>query len=318
MWQNGSLDDGEPTRSPYARTWHLGRFLRNRAQERGWDFRYVNLDDTTPVTIGKDDIVIGHLWFNNGSFMQQALKQDCRAKFAIQPYTHRMVGDEMLPTLREYFEIADHLFFVTGPYWWDTMPESPFAEWQKKATRLDNSVNTTFHKFQKHTWNRKGERGFMCIGYDNPVKGLDRIAELARVSGLRLGVFGHMEPFKHVPHCTMYGGMHFTHENVEWLCKEYDFFLSMGRFDANPTTLNETASWGIIGACTTGSGYWPNAPYLELRDDLQWNLELIDRLQNMDETDLNAHAAKLREIQEQDYTWDKLVNTVWNKVQEWL
>lgn len=318
MWANGSLDDPEPTRSPYARTWHLGRFLRDRAQERGWQFRYVNLDDTSPVTIHKEDIVIGHVWFNESSFMQQALKQDCRLKICIQPYTHHMVGDEALPMLYDMFDRADHLMLNTGPYWWDTMPDSPFAEWQDKAVRLDNCVNAAHNPYQKHTWNPKGQRGLMCVGYDNPVKGIDRVAELARVGGYRLGVFGNMNPIHHVAQCTMYGGTHFTPDNVAWICRDYDFFVSMGRFDANPTTLNETACWGLLGACTTGSGYWPDQPFIELRDDLLFNLEQVDRMQQTDESELTARSLRMRELMERDYNWQDWLNRVWGQIEAWL
>jgi hypothetical protein len=159
----------------------------------------------------------------------------------------------------------------------------------------------------------------MCIGYDNPVKGIDLIANLAQVGGLRLGVFGHMQPIQHVAQCTMHGGVHFTPENVRWLCKDYDFYLSMGRFDANPTALNETACWGLIGACTVGSGYWPEQPFVELRqDDMLFNLEQIDRLQTMDESELNARSKRLRQVQEERYGWEAWLNQVWEQIQQWL
>lgn len=314
-----SLDGPEPYKAPSSRTWHMGRFLREQAALMGWDFRYVNLDSTEPVTIGKDDIVLGHLWFNEGSFMQQALRQECRGKFCIQPYTHRMVSDNTLPVLNEMIDLADHLFLVCGPYWYDTMEESRFAHWKAKATRLDNSVNCNHHRYQKKTWNKPGNRGFMCIGYENPIKGMDLIGELARVSGFRLGAFAHPHLFPNVPQLIIHEWVHFTPETVAPLCRDYDFFISMGRFDANPTTLNETSCWGLIGACTTGSGYWPNEPFWELRqDDMVFNLEQIDRWQHLPEYELRERSLAMRRLQETNYTWDRLNNVVWGKIQEWL
>lgn len=315
------LDGEEPNRSPYARAWYLGRFLRMQALTRGWEFEYRNLDDTDPVTVGKDDVVIGHLWFNDHSFMQQALQQECRFKACIQPYTHHMVGDEALPVLHAMWERADHLFLITGPYWFDTMDETPFGKYKAKATRLDNSVNAALHPYKKTRWNKPGKRAAMCVGYDNPVKGLDKVAELARITGLRLGHYGNCSPdiFRHVPQMTLHGGRLFDEQAITEICEDYDFFITMGRFDANPTTLNESACWGLIGMCTPQSGYWPGQPFVGLSlEDMAANWATIEYFQQLPECELQQHSERLRAIQERDYHWQALLDTVWGKVREYL
>lgn len=318
---NYTLDSDEPNRSPYARAWHLGRLLREKADERGYGFEYRSLDDTTPVTIGKDDIVVGHGWFNDDSFMQQALKQECRFKACIQPFTHHMVGDEALPVLHDMWERADWLFLVTGAYWFDTMETTPFSKYKVKATRLDNSVNASLHPYKKTRWNPPGKRAAMCVGYDNPVKGLDKVAELARVTGLRVGHFGNCSPsiFEHVPQATLHGGLLFDTPAIEWICGEYDFCICLPRFDANPTVLNETACWGLIGMCSNEAGYWADQPFVELRgDDMAFNWETIERFQYMSEYDLAELSRKQRAIQEREYTWQAMIDKVWGKVVEYL
>lgn len=321
MEPGGSLDSARPYRSPYERTWYLGRFLREKARERGWAFRYVNLDDTTPHAVGPDDIVLGHLWFNEGSFIQRAFDQDCRLKLILQPYTHKMVGDEALPVLHRYFDIADWLFLITGPYWFDTMPLTPFARWRDKATRIDNAVNPQAHPFLKRRWNPPGKRRAMAVGYDNPAKGMDVIADIARTTGIHIGVFGAVgyEMFPNAPTITCHGGVSFTPDVIQELVDEYDFFLSTGRFDANPTTLNETACWGLIGACTPQSGYWPDQPFYELSlDDMILNYDQIDRLQHMSERDLWRRARMMRDLMVSDYNADKVCATIWDKIEQLL
>lgn len=316
-----SFDGPAPLASPYKRTHYLGNLLRAKAAEIGYEFVYRNLDDVSPVTLDPDDIVIGHGWFVPNSFMQQALKQTCRAKFCIQPYTSNMVGDEALPVLYEMFDAADHLFLITGPYWFDTMSDTKFARWHTKATRIENAVDTDAHVFGKTTWNPPGKRAALCIGYPNPVKGLDLTADLARVSGLRLGHCGQAAPdlFQHVPQYTYHGGLKFTPETIKWLCGQYDFFVTMGRFDANPTTLCETAAWGLMPFCTPTSGYWPDQPFAELRtDDMLFNLEQVDKFQQMSEHELKARQAALRETVLRDFTWERTCGQVWEKMQEWL
>lgn len=311
----------EPIRSPYDRTWHVARMLHQKATERGWQFRYVNLDDTRPYVIGKEDVVIGHLWFNDNSFMQQALEQECRLKVCMQPYTSHMVGDEALPTLHKYWQLADKLLLITGPYWWDTMDETPFAPYKAKAVRLDNSVNATLHPFLKRKWNPPGQRAAIAIGYDNPVKGMDKVAELARITGLRIGVFGAVSPalFQQVPQARLYGGVAFMPDVIQRIVDEYDFFITMGRFDANPTALHETACWGLIPFCTPQSGYWLGQPFYSLSlDDMAENWKTLDKFQHMSEYDLMRKARQQRTIQEEMYTWDNVLDTIWGEIREYL
>src|SRR5712671_1813667 len=146
------LDAAEPLNSPYSITWNLGRFLRTKAVERGYAFEYRQLDDCTPVTIGKDDIVIGHSWYPEG-FLTNAFKQECKARFLIQPYQHDIVGKNESWWIKQLAEKADHLFFVTGSYWWDTMSDGLYGDWKDKATRLDMAINPALHPHSKVTWN---------------------------------------------------------------------------------------------------------------------------------------------------------------------
>jgi hypothetical protein len=117
----------------------------------------------------------------------------------------------------------------------------------------------------------------------------------------------------------MHGGTHFTPENVAWIVKDYDFFISMGRFDANPTTLYETAAWGIIGACTTGSGSWANEPFWELRnDDLLFNLDQVDTWQHMESAELQARSTAMRHRMVQEHQWQPWLDRVWEQIEQWL
>ncbi|GIV50477.1 MAG: hypothetical protein KatS3mg038_0998 [Candidatus Kapaibacterium sp.] len=61
---------------------------------------------------------------------------------------------------------------------------------------------------------------------------------------------------------TRYGGVIFTPEANEYFANTYDFFLTCGRADANPTTLLEATSWGLLSFCTPQSGYYPDQPFI--------------------------------------------------------
>ena len=316
-----TLDSPEPIRSPYHLSWHMGRFLRSKAQERGWGFEYRNLNDTSPVTIGADDIVIGHPWFDGNTFIEQAFNHACRAKFVLQPYTERMVGAEAEPLLHQMWTQADHLFLNTGPFWFDTMDNSPYAQYKDKATRLDNQVNPALHPHSKRSWNEPGKRGMLAIGYSNMIKGLDKVEEVARVAGLRMLHLGTVDDgfFDNVPQCTSISGMEFTPQNIDWICKHYDFFFAMGRFDANPTSLLETSCWGLLAACTKESGYWPDEPFIELRlDDLAHNLDIVDWLQRAPSAELQARAEIICTRVIEQHSIEARLTKIWDKMLEFI
>lgn len=314
------LDGPEPINSPYTITWHLGRYLRSHVTERGYDFRYVNLDDCGDYTIGADDVVIGHTWYPEG-FITKAFEQPCRARFILQPYQHDIVGKNESWWIKALADKADHLFFVTGPYWWDTMSKGLYGDWKEKATRLDMAINPALHPLTKTRWNPPGKRSFLAIGADIPYKGLSMIADLARIGGLRLGYYGNApyERFQHVPQMTHYGGRAFTPDVTAEITAEYDFFVSLAIGDACPTTLLETSCWGMLPFCNDQSGYWPNHPFMELRkDNMQFNLEQIDYIQRAPEYELRDRADKIRQHVIKRHGWDLFCDTIWEKLTEWL
>lgn len=315
------LTSEEPISSPYTVTYNVARYLKARADERGMAFQYVNLDDTRGHAFDADDIVIGHLWHTPGSFVRQALAQQACPVFILQPYSSCMVSQGDVATYCALFERATHCFWITGEAWWQHMPHSGFASLRDRSTRLDMAVNAEKHPYCKATWNPPGRRGFLTIGADIPAKGLDRIAELAQMSGIRLGYFGNApkERFQHVARFKYYGGIEFKTPVIEQVCRDYDFFLTLGRCDANPTTMLETACWGLVGACNSASGYIPNQPFLELRgDDLVFDWEQVERMNAMPEHELQERSQRLRALMETSYTWDNFTTRLWEGIDQYV
>ena len=99
---------------------------------------------------------------------------------------------------------------------------------------------------------------------------------------------------------------------------EVDFFITMGRYDANPTTLAETALWGLLGACTVGSGYYPDQPFIGLTDNLGENLETIDRLQNMPEPEIKERVSRIQEWVKESHSIENRQRVMWARISELL
>jgi hypothetical protein len=315
-----SLDVEEPLNSPYTIAWHVGRVLREKAIEIGYTFQYVNLDDTTPRTFELDDIAIGHCWWDGG-FMHQALDANIKAKFILQPYSHGMVSPGDVGMVLDLFGKADHLFLITGEYWYLTLLNSPFAALYPKASRVDMAINPALHPYSKTRWNKPGERAICVIGNDIPVKGFRHVADLARVAGVRLGHFGSAQEgtFDHVPCMVKHGGMLFTPENIAKVCDNYDALVVIADADANPTVLLEAAAWGLQVYCNRNAGYLPDAPFRETRlDDMTFNVQRMRQLQQANEYDLATDSRSVRGVVERDYTFDKMCRTIWQKVSERL
>ncbi len=317
----GSLDINEPISSPYTISYHVGHMLRARAEQFGYDFRFVNLDDETPQTFDVCDVCVGHVWDTPNSFMQQALRANVRAKIVLQPYSHKMVSDGDILRYIDLFSKADELLFVTGEYWHSTMLQSPFESLFDRVTRLDMAVNTESHPFKKQTWNKKGERSICVIGHDTPTKGYKNVAELARVAGVRLGHFGSPSEgtFDHVPCMILHGGMTFTPENIAALCQNYDACLALPLADACPTVLLEAAAWGLRIYTAKESGYLPDRPFNELRkDNLAFNVNAMRDFQTMDEYELKRDSLRVRQIIEREYTFKIMCDAIWQKVETYL
>lgn len=314
------IDAPEPPNSPYTITWHLGRFLRDKLRGRGYELAYRNLDDVMPANVQSDDIIMAHSWYPRG-FMTETLNCKVRARFLLQPYQHDIVGRNESWWIKKIADACDHLFFVTGPYWWDTMHEGLYGDWKEKATRLDMAVNPGLHPHSKKHWNAPGKRKFLAIGADIPYKGLDMIADLARIGGFHLGYFGAVsgEKFQHVPQFQHNGARDFTPDVQAWIANEYDAFISLARGDANPTTLLETACWGLLPMCNQESGYWPDKPFVELRkDDTLFNLAQIDWLQSASEYELRQRAEQIRCEVIERHGWARFYETVWSGLEPYL
>lgn len=313
-----ALDAPPPLNSPYTIYWYVGNYLRSNAATIGYDFEYVELTDTTPHTFRPDDIVIGHTWWDGG-FINNALNADIKAKFILQPYSAHMVSPGDVGMVLELFNKADHLFLITGEYWYDNMTNTPYAALQAKATRLDMAIDIRAHPYLKTKFNPVGKRAVCVIGNDTPTKGYRNVAELAIKAGFRLGHFGnaHDATFEGVPCMTLHGGYLFTPDVIAGICSQYDALVCLPVADANPTVLLEAAAWGLTVFASNEAGYLPGRPFLALQSgDDAFNIAQLRAWQNLSEYDLLTHAQHVRRIVEQDYTFTKMCETIWQKIRE--
>ncbi|MDT8391071.1 MAG: glycosyltransferase [Lentisphaeria bacterium] len=120
--------------------------------------------------------------------------------------------------------------------------------------RIDMAVDRQVFPPVKKTFNPQGERRFLYIGKAGENKGTDYLDYLARLnSNIHFGWVGTVA--KKPSAVKMHGYINLASSKGREILGMYDFLLTCGRSDANPTTILEGAAAGLIPVCTPQSGY---------------------------------------------------------------
>jgi hypothetical protein len=139
---------------------------------------------------------------------------------------------------------VDHAFAIAGRRW-----QEDLNMLGDKVTRLDNFV---VGKMQiKKEFNPVGSRKILYIGCTLPVKNTALLSDIGQVHP---GVISHMG-YGSIPNTKTLGFIRSDTPMGQKIVSQYDFVITPGLTDANPTTTLEAMSWGIIPISTDGCGY---------------------------------------------------------------
>jgi glycosyltransferase involved in cell wall biosynthesis len=310
---------GSPHQSHAIAPYSITNHMYTAFQAKGYDVVYYNWDHTGElVSTSPDDIIIGHAHYNGNTALRRLYRQPAALKCMLQPFHHA------LPNINLPFDDiarqSDIIFSISGPYWYDTIDQSPFAHWKSKMVRLDMAVDASSFKFVKTHFNPPGMRTFAYIGRSEYEKGTDLLAAT----------------FKKLPDCTLhcYGSINpgdqllgmknvvihgWTDISAQWMqdfANQCDYVISMGRSDANPTSLLEGSAIGLLPICTKESGYWRHPMFHTLPASTPNEAAAsIRQLDQASSDDLMQRAITNRVIVENDYTWSKFCSTVINAIE---
>ncbi|HBG05011.1 MAG: hypothetical protein A2075_19825 [Geobacteraceae bacterium GWC2_58_44] len=292
-------------KTPFA----IGRELALRLGER---YRVQLHDDHRAryrITPEPGDVLIGHpTWEPDTVFNASLDHPGWRRRICIHPFAPGDLSqvahlDRILPRCQQFLAI-------TGPYWIGALPQSRCRHFLPKTVHLDLAVNRAHFPPVKTRFNAKGKRRFLYIGnhpwYKN-IPYLDRLA--AKLPEVEFAWIGSQKA--KYSHLRQLGGRDFSDPAARALAAEYDFMITVGRADANPTTILEVMGWGLIPVCTPQSGYQGIEGIVNLPiDDLSGACAVIRRLQQVeDETLRNWQGANWRSL-DQHYNWDRFSDTV--------
>ena len=255
--------------------------------ERDYEVKYYDVDEPRTISPGAGDVLIGHPHPYPWTVFRRSMKRKGWARvIAMSPYHH---GDRaQVAFLDGCIPFCDAYLAITGNYWFRRIDESPFVHWRPRMVHLDLAVDRQDFPILKRRFNPQGQRKLVYIGSKAAPKNtryLERIvARMPRVDCAWMGTGR-----GRIAGCRKLGYRDFADPAAQQLVSEYDFLITVGHADANPTTILEAMAWGLIPVCTPQSGYeeYPGIVNVPL-DSPEVAVDRIEMLQEATESQLRA------------------------------
>lgn len=308
--------------APTCITRNMYNFLLKKCAEiPDLSFQYYDWNDKRVIDSAPDDILIGHPNYDPDTIVQRSFRESTfKAKFTIHPIHTRMVECNM--PFDHLTRVANAFFGICGPYWYDTILDTPFAHWKPKMVRLDLAVDTDQFPPLKQSFRVDVDRRFLYIGNSTKHKNLGYLAQIMQAMPERqLHWYGgsNDHPLARLPNVHVTGHVKLDAEMGSKICSETDMMINVSSSDANPTTLLETAAWGLPVACTAGSGYYNGWPFYEIpENDVQTAVATLRSLITLPESALIRSSKDNIQLVRDNYTWDNFCYGIWNILADYL
>lgn len=284
--------------APHVIGWKLADFLAREHEVRLHDW-----DGREPIRPGTGDVLIGHLNPDPATVVARSIRLPGWArKILLGPFN---LDPRQVAFIDRSIPFADVFCAITGPYWEARLPASRFAHWAPRFRRVDLAVDPTDYPRIKRAFSPKGSRSILYIGHTRWQKNpryLEAIAE--RLPGVTFAWCGAgRRPLRGFQRL---GSQDFASEEGRALVARHDFTLTVGAFDANPTTILESMAWGLIPICTPTSGYAgiPSIVNVPLGDP-DGAAAVLRRLLDADEEALVALQERNFALVRDEYTWER-------------
>ena len=180
------------------------------------------------------------------------------------------------------------------------------------------AIDIKYYPRVKKVFNPPGKRGFLYIGINDPVKGTDFLSKIFEIlTNYRRGWIGYGGEIKNIPRISYFRRL--TPDFMKTIAEKYDFFITTGIADANPTTILESMAWGFPVICTPQSGYHDSSYIKNIYyNDINKTIEILQYFQYVDEKELRHIADEARKVVKTRYTWRNFTEKVMNKIWELL
>lgn len=290
--------DPERHSSPYC----IGNELGERLQ-RDYAVKFYDWRDRIAISPEPGDVLLGHPHRRAGTVFTQSLRNPLFSRrILLQPYAPDMRQNSYTD---QSIDQCDLFLTITGGYWFKRIGESDFARWAPKMRHMDLAVNREHFPLIKQRFNPPGQRKFVYIGNTAHLKNTGYLTRLrAQCAGADIQWIGRGK--RQISGVPALGFADFSQPQARQLLQQFDFLITVGALDPNPTTILESMAWGLIPVCTPQSGYEdaPGIVNLPL-DDVAGAQTVFDRLQKMDESSLLQIQAQGQAALTNHFNWDR-------------
>jgi len=190
------------------------------------------------------------------------------------------------------------------------LPNTSCRHFAPKVVHMDLAVNTAHFPRIKKSFNPPGRRKFVYIGARGHYKNIPYLNQVAGLmQGTDFGWFGPAKP--KYQHLRPLGSVDFSLPEAQVAAAEFDFLITVGWADANPTTILEAMSWGLIPVCTRQSGYEGikgifNVPL----NDPRGAVEVLKQMQSVEDGRLMELQRSNWDLLASYYNWDRFAGQV--------
>jgi glycosyltransferase involved in cell wall biosynthesis len=257
-----------------------------------------------------NDVLIGHPHPERKTVFRKSFGRSWARRYVICPFT---TNPQQMYFVEPYVRQADAFFAICGPVWAGKLEKSSYSHLRSKFVHLDMAIDCADWSPLEKVFNPPGSRKFAFIGSSLALKGTPFLEHLAaRRSKNEIGWIGASSWVKSNAECVEF--LDLNSESGRKSLSHFDFVISPGRSDANPTVLLEAMSLGLIPICTKESGYDDPAHFYSLRyGNVSEAGILLDNLQSLATEEL-----VLRQSQNftfvKTYSWDRFTSTVCDKI----
>lgn len=255
------------------------------------------------------DVLLGHPHPTRGTiFRRSARERGWSRVLMLGPYHHGDLRQNAF--VDSIIRDCDLFLAITGPYWFGTIEASSCAHWRPKMVHVDMAVERAHFPPVKGTFSEPGHRRFVYIGTTAYMKNTPYLGAIAReMQGVDFAWIG--RGASGIQGLRPLGFLDFDSPDGQRLLATFDFMLTVGRADANPTTILEAMAWGLIPVCTPQSGYAgvPGIANVPLGDAAE-AATILRRLNEAPEEELlETQAANWRAL-DTHYNWDRFARQV--------
>jgi hypothetical protein len=277
--------------------------------EQHYSVKYYNFDEIRVIKPAPGDVLLGHPHPSPWTCFRRSLAQPgWRRRLSLAPYHH---GDDVQVAFEDaIISGCDLHLAITGNFWFSSIETSAFAHWRPKMIHVDMAVDRRDFPALNRQFNPPGQRRFVYIGHSGWTKNTDYLSTIARaMPETPIDWIG--RPLRAVPNVQSLGLKDFSTAEGRQVIAQYDFMITVGRADANPTTVLEAMAWGLIPVCTPQSGYVDRPGIVNVPlDNVPGAVNILRRLQNAPDSDLRAMQMANWQALDTHFNWDRFAGQV--------